>query len=409
LIHSHSHKIPPRRALITAFILHGSVEIPFFIFPVILLLVGSDLFPTTEFWFGLGSLGTVAYLAASLPSPIFGHFAENRRNGPLMITSLLLSCTGSFLIGIYGDSFLVLILGLVLMGLAMALYHPQGLSWITQAFEDPDTGSYSSKYVRILSLHGIGGTVGAAIGPLSIFFLIKIISWREIYLFWSLPLIFVIRHEPKKTMITPSDDKINRVRMEKQSKNYYLILILVFAFITTLSLARGMITFILSPFLSEIKNVEIATAALFIGVSTFLGASGEIIGGVFGDKFGERTVLSSFALIQVIILIVIFVSEIKVILFISYICYGISSSLFWPSTNSIVVKHSNHRGRAFGWVMLVAHFFAALGPTIDGIIISLDPNRYLLIFILAIAFSLVGYFFVVTSGKVSSFNSLQTV
>jgi hypothetical protein len=59
--------------------------------------------------------------------------------------------------------------------------------------------------------------------------------------------------------------------------------------------------------------------------------------------------------------------------------------------------------------MLVAHFFAALGPTIDGIIISLDPNRYLLIFILAIAFSLVGYFFVVTSGKVSSFNSLQTV
>ncbi|MHA2278499.1 MAG: MFS transporter [Candidatus Kariarchaeaceae archaeon] len=415
MTYSDSHKISPRTTLITAFILHGSVEIPFFIFPVILLLVGGDLFPSTEIWIGLGSLGTIGYLAAGLPSPIFGHFAEKRRNGPMMITSLLLSCFGSFLIGMYGNSFVIIIIGMTMLGLAMALYHPQGLSWITHAFEDPDTGSYSSKYVRILSLHGIGGTFGAAIGPLSVFFLIDIISWREIYLFWSFPLLliaigswfFVIRHEPRKTNVILSEGSLNNPKVEHRSDKYYLILVLIFAFITTLSLSRGMINFILSPFLSEMKNIEISTAALFIGVSTLLGASGEITGGVIGDKFGERTVLSSFALTQIIILVIIYVIDVRTILFLCYICYGISSSLFWPSTNSVVVKHSNHRGRAFGWVMLIAHFSGALGPTIDGIIISFDPNRYLLIFIFAIAFSIAGFFFVVISGRVSKFNKFN--
>ena len=407
---ANSPKIPPRLALVTAFIIHGSVEIPFFIFPVILLLVGSDLFPTASTWFGLGSLGTIGYLAAGLPSPLFGHFAEQRRNGPFMIVSLLLSCLGSFLIGLFGGTFLILVIGLTMMGLAMALYHPQGLSWITKSYEDPSTGNYSSKYVRILSLHGIGGTLGAAIGPLSVFFLIKIISWRQIYLFWVLPLlliafwswIFVIRHEPKTTLISPSDEKINMSKIKNKSNNYRLTLFLIFAFITVLSLTRGMINFILSPFLSEIKNIEIATAALYIGLSTLLGASGEYTGGVLGDKFGERAVLSSFALTQIIILIVIYVSEINIVLFMFYICYGISSSLFWPSTNSLVVKNSIHRGRAFGWVMLVAHFFGALGPTIDGLIMTLDPNRYQLIFVLAIGFSLVGFFFVLVSSKIST-------
>ena len=74
--------------------------------------------------------------------------------------------------------------------------------------------------------------------------------------------------------------------------DFSAVLFIIFAFITTLSLARGIMNFILSPFLSEVKDFNIATAALFIGISTLVGAFGEILGGFIGDRYGERVILS---------------------------------------------------------------------------------------------------------------------
>ena len=62
------------------------MEIPFFIFPVIVLLVGKDIFPNLGVlsWIGLGAIGTIGTLAAGLPSPIFGRMADKYRRGTMM-------------------------------------------------------------------------------------------------------------------------------------------------------------------------------------------------------------------------------------------------------------------------------------------------------------------------------------
>jgi MFS family permease len=158
-----------------------------------------------------------------------------------------------------------------------------------------------------------------------------------------------------------------------------------------MSLTRGMISFILSPFLSETKNVVIATAALLIGISTLIGSSGQVFGGIIGDKYGESTILSVTALIQVFVLIVIFFSGSIPVLFLFYILLGLLNALFWPSTNSIVAKNSKRRGSAFGYVMLSANLIGALGPVMDGILLVIDPNQYSLIFIFAGSFSLLAF------------------
>ena len=76
-------RISPRTSLFTALLIHCTVEIPFFIFPVILYYVGTDIFPTLGelSWIGLGSIGTVGTLAAALPSPFFGKIADKYRRG----------------------------------------------------------------------------------------------------------------------------------------------------------------------------------------------------------------------------------------------------------------------------------------------------------------------------------------
>ena len=398
--------IPPRVSLISAVIIHACVEIPFFIFPVILILVGADLFNdlTAIGWLGLGSLGTVGTLSAALPSPLFGSFADKYRRGFMMLLSLILAIIGSLLIGFWGNQYFMMLIGIIFLGLGISLYHPPGLSWVSSAYEDPETKGYSKKYNRILAIHGIGGGFGAAIGPLSVYFLLDVISWQEIYIFWIIPLIVVAilfwllvgKNEPKNMVNDSGNDNIIEDKSNLLSKNRFninVVLVLIFAFMIAMSLNRGMINFILSPFLSEVKKIDVTDAALFIGLSTLLGSIGQLFGGVLGDQYGEDRVLSFCSLAMVFILIFIFLADSFYLLFISYISLGIINSTFWPSTNSLVAKNSQKRGQAFGMVMLLANLVGALGPFIDGLLLGIDPNNYLIIFIIAGGFSGLGFLF----------------
>ncbi len=397
--------ISPKVSLLSAIIVHAAVEIPFFIYPVLLLLVGDDLFQNMESykWIGLGALGTIGALAAGLPSPLWGILSDRHRRGTMMSVSLILSASGAMIIGLGGRSFFLMAIAIGLMGLGVSLYHPPGLSWVSTAYEDPKNKGYSSKYNRILALHGIGGTIGASVGPLSVYFLIDNINWYEIYLLWSIPLIIIAigfwlivgRYESPildsspsshhQENINPNDNTINR------KINISSIMLIIFMFFVTMSFARGMINFILSVFLIEEKNFQIAEAALFVGFSTLIGVVGQLMGGFLGDKYSEKLVLSLCAIFQALILVGIFLIDIYYVLLLLYILLGVISALFWPSSNSLIAKNSKQRGSAFGWFMLVASVVFSLGPSIDGLLKSIDPYEYLLIFIFACFFSICGF------------------
>jgi MFS family permease len=398
LAKTNSSTVSPKVSLFSAVIVHASVEIPFFIFPVVVLLVGDELFQNTEFgWIGLGALGTIGMLAAGLPSPLFGTLSDRYRRGSMMALSVFLGSCGALIVGLFGNSIIAMIIGIGIMGLGVSLYHPPGLSWASSAFDDPNTQAYSPKLNRVLAVHGVGGTMGAAIGPLSVYFLIDIITWREIYLMWTIPLavialgfwVLVGRHESHNNSSSSSQrgDAVPQIEKTRNNLNSnYTTVLIIFAFMFAMSLARGMIYFILSPFLIEEKQFETSQAAFYVGFSTLLGATGQLIGGFFGDKYSERLVLSFGAVLQVVVLAGIFFMDSFSVLFILYVLLGIINAIYWPATNSLIAKSATHRGKAFGWFMLIGSVVSALGPGIDGILISVDSS-YLLIFSFASIFS----------------------
>jgi MFS family permease len=387
-----NNKIEPRISLISAFVLHASVEIPYFIFPVILLLVGSDLFQdsTTTGWLGLGTIGTVGTLSAALPSPFFGVLADKYRRGLMMTVSLILTLIGTVIIGLWGNYFLTMLCGVVILGFGVSLYHPPGLSWVTTAYEDPDTHSFSKNYNQVLALHGIGGGLGASLGPLSVYFLLGSLSW-----------LLVGRHEPDNhNEVNNPEGKSNKSKGNKFSlknsiKGSQLVLLTIFAFMIAMSLNRGMINFILSPFLSEVKGIEVTDAALFIGISTLIGSAGQLLGGYFGDRQGEDRVLYFGSIFMVVILVIIYTTDAIPVLFLAYIILGIINAIFWPSTNSLVAKHSKQKGQAFGLVMLIANLVGAFGPIMVGILRVIDPTSYSLIFIFASLCSILAVLFLI--------------
>ena len=413
-----NNKIEPRISLISAFILHASVEIPYFIFPVILLLVGSDLFQdsTTTGWLGLGTIGTVGTLSTALPSPFFGALADKYRRGLMMTVSLIFALIGTVIIGLWGNYFLIMLCGVVILGFGVSLYHPPGLSWVTTAYEDPVTHSFSKKYNQVLALHGIGGGLGASLGPLSVYFLLGSLSWQELYLFWSFPLIIIIiafwllvgRHEPDNhnevdNPVSKSENTgRNNFSLKNSIKGSQLVLLTIFAFMIAMSLNRGMINFILSPFLSEVKGIEVTDAALFIGISTLIGSTGQLLGGYFGDRQGEDRVLFFGSLFMVVILVIIYTAETIPLLFLAYIVLGIINAIFWPSTNSLVAKHSKQKGQAFGLVMLIANLVGALGPILVGILRVIDPASYSLIFVFASLCSILAVLFLINFRRIKN-------
>lgn len=396
-------KISPRVSLISAFLVHAFVEVPYFIFPVIILVVGSDLFQDMGafMWIGLGSLGTIGILAAGLPSPVFGWLSDKYRRGSMMFFSLILGALGSLIIGLLGESFIGMTIGIVVIGLGNSLYHPPGLSWVSTAFEDSERRLTSSKFNRILGIHGVGGTIGASIAPISIFFLIDTITWRQIYFLWSIPLtilamvfwLFIARHEPTVKFSSPFLGNNNITKMLPSWKNGINSTVLtIFVFMFAMSMTWGMISFILSPFLSEVKQFKVSQAAFFIGFSHLLAASGQMIGGILGDKYGEKIALSFAAALQVVVLIGIYVIDSSLIMFVLYVLLGVVNAIFWPSTNSLLAKSTKYRGSAFGGFMLIVNVVRSIGPSIDGLLMVIDPNNYLLIFIFSILFSIAAFF-----------------
>ncbi|MFX0065428.1 MAG: MFS transporter [Candidatus Hermodarchaeota archaeon] len=397
------NKISPRTSLISAVLVHASVEIPYFIFPVIVIVVGNDLdfFMTLGSfkWIALGLIGTAASLAIALPSPAFGWLADRYRRGAMMFYSLIIEACGALIIGLFGNSFVALLTGTVLTGVGVSLYHPPGLSWVSSAYENPVEESYSQKFSGVLGIHGMGGTIGAAIAPLSVYLLIETFNWRYIYLLWVFPLLglslvfwlFIGRFEPEngdsvstssKKQIIPTNEKRNLL-----GRNTSILSVFIFLF--AISLVLGMISFILSPFLTEVKNLRISEAAFFIGLSTLLGASGQLIGGFLGDKYGEKITLVLSTSFQVICLITIYIMTTYSVLLLFYILLSMTFSIFWPITSSLLAKLSSRRGSAFGWFMMTTNIVRALGPGIAGLLIIVDAQEYFLIFFFAILLSLV--------------------
>ena len=396
MINTPQKKISAKNSLISSFFVHLFVEIPYFIFPVLILVVGEDLNLGEFMWIGLGSIGTLGALAAGLPAPLVGWFSDRSRRGMMMCLSLILSALGAFIIGLFGTSLVIILFSFGLIGLGIGLYHPPGLSWVASAYKDEEKGGYSPYINRILGVHGVGGTIGSAIGPISVFFLLNIMNWRQIYLIWSFPLfllsvlfwVFVARFE------SPRERKKN-ILVKNESANFQIkfkshispTLLIIFVFMVLMSLTWGMVNFVLAPFLSEVKGFDISHAALFIGVSHLFGASGQLLGGVIADKYSEKVALLFASALQGIAILGIYILKPPVILFALYMILFIVNAIFWPTTNSLLAKNTTQIGSAFGGFMLTVNVVRAAGPTIDGFLITLNPGNYLLIFFFAVIFS----------------------
>ncbi len=98
-----------------------------------------------------------ANIASTVVQPLFGHAADRFSKPWLMPVGLFLAGLGLSLTGVV-SSYRLIILTAILSGIGIAAYHPEGARLVNFAAGE--------KKATAMSLFGVGGTLGFAIGPL---------------------------------------------------------------------------------------------------------------------------------------------------------------------------------------------------------------------------------------------------
>jgi len=362
---------------------HCLVESPYFLFPALLLLIQAQF--NLNNW-QVGLLGAGPMLLSGVMAPFVGALGDRIQKTSVIAIALGLTALGSALIGFFGDFLVILILGLALLGLTSAIYHPAGFGVISQ-----DSKRFR-KQSRMFAIHGVGGSLGAGLGPLSVGFLLEKInySWKMMYVLWACPLFAyallykVLTRSPThfhtiEERLSDNNEShrypkpIEPVTQKGRMRVITRGLLIIISLMALVALGQGSISFFLPAYLSEVKMIPIARAALIYSIAPIFGIVGQLIGGAASDKISEKNIVQVVMLGQASVLLLIYMTNMIVVLLMAFCLLGIVTAAVWPATASLTASSSTeeNRGAAYGLYMVPSNILGAIAPVIGGLLIGL--------------------------------------
>ncbi len=337
--------------------------------------IHTALFPILKEEFSLGyyELGLIAAippLCQALLSIPAGMLSDKFGSKRMIVFSMILSLAGSVVAGFTQNAWM-LIAAVSLLYLNTTFYHPPSYSYVTKIFKKGDRS-------KALGIHGAGGTLGVAIGPISISVLISVfaLEWRQVYLFWFIPLLvglfMVFRVRPEAAMsdetpnqpkeATPIDSKLETKSVVSKDMFWFMV------FQAARGMGASMSAAFFTIYLVENQGWSLAAASLVFGASSLMGIFAAPIGGFFADKVGEKRWTAINVGICSVSYGLAFLIPGALALF--YLGYGFFNLLSMASNSALTAKLSPQRQRGLGYALyfLPSSLMAAVAPMIAAFI-----------------------------------------
>ena len=238
-------------------------------------------------------------------------------------------------------NFFSLVLGLTLLGLFCSIYHPTGLTLISQRISNISKG---------MAIHGMFGSMGSAIGPLLAVLIAGLFSWRHSYLFLgilngflSIITFFLIS---KRSIIVKNSESVNKTKTNIPALIYYFITnsflgMAYYGFTTFMPIHLSTSTVEFLPEISE--NIK---AGLFPTLVFVAGMIGSLIGGKIGSRFDKKLAFMAIIIINIPVFFIIGeTTNFTLILF--SVILGIVYFSNQPIGNTLVSDFTDNTNRGF--------------------------------------------------------------
>ncbi|MBA7614926.1 MAG: MFS transporter [Calditrichaeota bacterium] len=347
-----------RRVLIITFLGHLINHSLTLIYPVVMIQLAT-LYPQASLT-TLGLLGTVHYLLYGLGAFPAGWLTD--RLGARNI--LLIFFIGSAAAVVYlvlAPGLINLAVGLALLGLFCALYHPAGLTLISHT---------SQRISRHLGIHGVAGSVGLTLGPLVGGALAAWFGWRAPFvLFGFLAVIAGIY-----LGLSSANDTAHQSPSHQQARRPTLIHPLIYCYLIGIFMGlahRGTLNFLPLHFshVFESALAPVMVGGFLTALVLACGILGQTLGGLWGDHSPRYRIMVIVVALNIPFLILMTVTR-GYILVLTAVFWGVVNFAYQPIANALISDFSNphQRGTLFGVMHGLTFGVGALAATLAGAI-----------------------------------------
>lgn len=314
----------------------------------------------------LGAIAAIPFLCQALLGIPTGLLSDRFGSKKMILISFTLAVLGSLLASqTLTPEMLTVAVSLVYIN--TVVYHPASYSFTTRMFTPRERP-------KALGIHGAGGTFGMALGPISVSILMGIfaLSWRQVYLFWTLPILLgmvaVLRIRSE-----PVEDAHEKVGSSAEGDSILTSSMLLFLAYTGLrNMAAQMIDVFLPIYLVESRGLGEALASLVFGSSSLLGLAAAPIGGAVASRLGEkRWLMISLGMAYICLGVAVLSPSVAGFVFL-YLAYGFCNTLGMAANSAIVARLSPSRRRGLGYSLffLPGEVMGVVAPVIAAYIAS---------------------------------------
>jgi MFS transporter, FSR family, fosmidomycin resistance protein len=311
-----------------------------------------------------GIILMVSNFTSSIMQPLFGFYSDKKEKAALLPMGLL--CAGvAFSLLFLPASFTTILLLVIVSGLGVASYHPEGYK--TAYFF---TGE---KSVTGMSIFSVGGNVGFSLGPILAIYVIHYLGFSSfpVIVVPALLCTAVILHY-KKTIAVPRLEHAERQKeAPKPPLSAYGSLFMIIAIVVMRSWTQlGLVSYIPFYYINYLKGDPLFAGRL-VFVFLFCGAAGTLIGAPFADRWGHRFFVRISMLLSTLTLPLFFVPFVQHS-YLLFVVLGLQGMLI-VSTFSVTIVMAqkllpNRLGVASGLMTGFAIGTGGIGVTLLGLV-----------------------------------------
>lgn len=234
-------------------------------------------------YFQIGTIALAFTFSSAIIQPVFGVLSDRYSMPWLMPLGLFLSGFGLALTGIV-NTYALLLLVVLLSGIGVAGYHPEG-SKLAHFI------SAAGKAGSSMAVFSVGGNIGFGLGPLLAIFVLSFSGLGSIHGV-MIPgvlaaLVFMFLLPGFKKILTEKAPKRKKDTAQNRGSGYRTApLLLLLLFVTVRSWIHSGLVYFIPFYFPGFRGI--AEPEYLISTFLIAGALGTLLGGPFADRFGGR-------------------------------------------------------------------------------------------------------------------------